>query len=123
MLTEYVGVAILEVDSREIEITGVNVTDMTGRRPVRTMNRTGRITGFARGVGQYDLRVTAVIPTSGGAVDWTNIQGAKLTLTPLAGGRRTTYSDCFATQVGEEYNVDNEARVDVQLTAAVKVIE
>lgn len=123
MLTEFVGVAILEVDTREIEITGVDVTDVTGRRPVRTMNRTGRITGFSRGVGQYDLRVTAVIPTSGGAVDWANIQGAKLTLTPLAGGRRTTYSDCFATQVGETYSVDNEARVDVQLTAAVKVIE
>ena len=123
MLTEFVGVAILEVDGREIEVTGLDVTDQTGRRAARTMNRTGRITGFARTLGQYDLRVTALVPATGTPVDWANIQGAKLSITPLAGGRRTSYSDCFATQVGESYNVDNEARIDLQLTAATKIVE
>ena len=51
-LEEYAGQVILEVDGQEIEVTSFNVSENTGRKPVKTMNRTGRAKGFARGFRQ-----------------------------------------------------------------------
>lgn len=122
-LQEFVGAIVMEVDGREIEIVSVNPSVNTGRRLVRTMNKTGNGAGFSRGVTQYDLRVTAVIPKDGEPIVWEDIEGAKITLAPVAGGKRTSYLDCFTTQVGRQYEVDNEARVDIQMNALRKVEE
>lgn len=122
-LKEFVGSISLEVDGREVEVASVAPRENTGRRPVRTMNKLRTIAGFSRGIKTYDLRTTAVVPKDGTAVDWANIEGAKLTIEPADGGQRTSYLDCFATEVGEEYSVDNEARIDVQLVAVRKVAE
>ncbi|MXC79250.1 phage tail protein, partial [Escherichia coli] len=46
-LHEYIGSIVLEVDSQEIEITGLDVQINTGRKLVKTMNKTGRAKGFA----------------------------------------------------------------------------
>jgi hypothetical protein len=56
-------------------------------------------------------------------VNWSNIEGAKLTIDPGNGGQRVSYLDCFATDVGEEYQAEGEARRDVSLIAVKKVIE
>lgn len=122
-LEEFVGAIVMEVDGREIEIVSINPTVNTGRKLVRTMNKTGNAAGFARGVSTYELRVTAVIPTNGEAVKWENIEGAKITLEPVAGGQRVSYLDCFTTQVGRQYETDNEARIDIQMNALRKVEE
>ncbi|MGC4076288.1 MAG: phage tail protein [Rubrivivax sp.] len=122
-LQEFVGAIVMEVDGREIEVVSVNPTVSTGRRLVRTMNRSGNAAGFSRGVTNYDLRVTAVVPRDGEPLDWENIEGAKITLAPIAGGKRVSYLDCFSTQVGRQYEVDNEARVDIQMNALRKVEE
>lgn len=122
-LTEYVGLATLDVDSREVEIASYSVTDMTGRKPVKTMNRTGRIKGFTRGLGQFEIKATAVIPKGGTPINWANIEGAKLTIEPLGGGKRISYLDCFTTQVGEQYDTENEAKIDISLIAIRKVEE
>lgn len=122
-LKEYVGSISLEVDGREVEIATVSPKTNTGRRPVKTMNRLRTIAGFSRGVTTHDLRVTAVIPIGGSDVDWDNIQGAKLTIDPGNGGKRTSYLDCFSTDVGEEYQAEGEARRDVSLVAVRKVTE
>lgn len=122
-LEEYTGVVILEVDSQEIEIASFNVTEKTGRKAVKTMNRALRVKGFARGITTYELSVTAVIPLVGD-IDWAGIEGAKMTIYPPdPGGKRVSYLDCFSEEVGDKYTVDNEAVRDIKLTAVRKVEE
>lgn len=122
-LREFVGSISLEVDGTEIEVASVSPTESTGRRPVRTMNRLRTIAGFSRGIKTYELRVAAVIPIDGTPVDWGNIEGAKLTLDPISGGKRVSYLDCFSTDVGEEYQEEGEARINITLMAVRKVEE
>lgn len=61
-LEEYVGSIVLEIDSQEIEITDLDVQEVTGRKLVKTMNKTGKAKGFSRGIATYELSVSAVIP-------------------------------------------------------------
>ncbi|WP_375591715.1 phage tail protein [Chitiniphilus eburneus] len=122
-LEEYVGAIVLEVDGQEVEVVDLSITSKTGRKLVKSMNRTGRAKGFAAGVAEIELSATVVVPL-GGDLDWEAIEGAKLTIYPPgAGGRRESYLDCFTTEVGDKYGVDNEARRDLKLNALRKVIE
>jgi len=123
MLQEFAGAASLEVDSAEIEITAISIDTTTGRKAIKTMNRAGRAKGFSRGIVTYALSVTAVIPVSGTAPDWANIEGAKLTVQPVGGDKRVSYLDCFTESVGEKYQVEGEAVIDIKLTALRKVEE
>lgn len=122
-LQEFVGAVVMELDGREIEIVSISPSTSTGRRLVKTMNKTGRAAGFSQGVAEISLAVSAVIPTTGEPVDWENIEGAKITITPVAGGKRQSYLDCFSISVGRQYSVDNEARIDIQMAALRKVEE
>jgi hypothetical protein len=122
-LQEFVGAASLEVDGKEIEVSKIGVKTVTGRRPVKTMNRDLRAKGFSRGIQTFDLSVTAVIPLTGTPVDWENIEGAKLTVQPVGGGQRYSYLDCFSVEVGEQYQDEGEAVIDIQLIALRKVKE
>lgn len=122
-LKEYVGSITLEVDGREIDCASFTPRENTGRRPVKIMNRLRTIAGFSRGIQTFDLRVTAVVPKDGSGVDWSAIEGAKLTVDPGDGGQRISYLDCFATEVGEEFQAEGEARRDVTLVAVRKVYE
>lgn len=116
-LKEYLGAIILEVDGQEIEVESCDVTKKTGRKLVKTMNRTGRPAGFAKGVQEITLKVTVVIPASGD-IDWAAIEGAKIDIYPVTpGGKRTSYLDCGTTEVGEKYTVDGEAKRDLQMFA------
>lgn len=122
-LEEYVGAIILELDGQEVEIESLDVTKKTGRKLVKTMNRTGRPKGFARGVSEIQLKVTVVIPLTGD-LDWSAIEGAKITQYPESpGGKRISYLDCFTTDVGEKYTVDNEAKRDLTMYALRDVTE
>lgn len=122
-LQEYLGSIVMEIDGKEVEVESLDVTFKTGRKLVKTMNRTGRAKGFAKGIGEYDLKVTAVIPVSGD-VDWAAIEGAKITIYPLqSGGTRTSYLDCFTVDVGKKYTVDNEAKQDLSMIALREVKE
>lgn len=122
-LQEYAGAIVLEVDGQEVEVIDVSVTSRTGRKLVKTMNRTGRAKGFARGIAEYELSATVAIPLSGDK-DWEKIEGAKLTIYPNSpGGKRESYVDCFSTEVGDKYTVDSEARRDIKLQALRRVTE
>lgn len=122
-LQEYAGAIVLEVDGKEVEVIDLGVNTRTGRKLVKTMNKTGRAKGFAKGIAEYDLSITVAIPLSGD-LDWEAIEGAKLTIYPLSpGGQRESYLDCFTTEVGEKYSTDNEARRDLKLQALRKVKE
>lgn len=122
-LQEFVGAISMEVDGKEVEIDSLNVKESTGRRPVKTMNRAMRIKGFSRGIVTFDLSVTAVVPLTGTPIDWANIEGAKITVQPVGGGKRYSYLDCFTLELGEKYEVDGEAKIDIQMAALRKVQE
>lgn len=122
-LNEYLGTIVMEVDGQEIEVMSVSPTQRTGRKLVKTMNKTGRAKGFSQGMEEFDLKVQAVIPKDTPR-DWGAIKGAKITLYPVStGGSRTSYLDCFTLQVGENYKVDDTAVVDIDMVALRKVIE
>lgn len=122
-LQEYAGAIVLEVDGREIEVVSVDVKESTGRKLVKTMNRSRRAKGFARGIAEYTLNVTVPVDLDG-KVNWAAIEGAKLSIDPLTpGGKRISYMDCFTLDVGEKYTVDNEAVRDVSMAALRKAEE
>ncbi|WP_118819723.1 phage tail protein [Neisseria lactamica] len=124
MSTEYVGSVILYLGANEVEVTKIDVKDNTGKKPVKTMNRTRHVKGFTRGVGQYDITITAVVPTDGTAVEWAKIDDAKISLVPdVKGARATSYLGFCAQEAGESYTVDNELVIDVTGFATRKVIE
>ncbi|MGL5344851.1 MAG: phage tail protein [Plesiomonas sp.] len=123
MSEEYMGAIVLEVDGQEIEVTSFDVKISTGRKLVKTMNKTGRAKGYCQGIATYDLNVSVVIPESGD-LDWENLVNAKITLYPLNNqDKRTSYIDCFSIDVSEKYSVDNEAQRDLTMAALRKVTE
>jgi len=122
-LEEFEGAIVLEVDGREIDCTSLSVRASSGRRLVRTMNKTGNAAGFTKGVTQFDLTVTAVVPKGGNDVDWDNIVGAKITREPIGGGQRHSYLDCFTTEVAQSFEVDGEARKTINMHALREVKE
>lgn len=122
-LKEYLGAIVMEIDGTEVEVTTLDVKRVTGRKLVKTMNKTGRAKGFCNGIETFDLTVSAVIPLSGD-IDWAGIAGAKISVYPQAsGGTRTSYLDCFTIDVGKKYAVDNEAMQDLTMAALREVIE
>lgn len=122
-IKEYAGAIIMELDGAEVEVVSLSATERTGKKPVKVMNRSGYIGGFARGVKEYELRITVAIPLEGD-IDWSGIEGAKITQEPASpGGKRVSYIECVSTEIGEEYSVDNEARRDISLFAIKKVGE
>lgn len=122
-LQEYQGAIVMEINGQEVEIESLDVSHKTGRKLVKTMNKTGRAKGFAKGIAEYDLKISAVIPLTGD-IDWAGIEGAKITIYPLSvGGKRTSYLDCFTLDVGKKYKVDGEALQDLTMSALREVIE
>lgn len=122
-LKEYLGAIVMEIDGREVEIESLNVAHKTGRKRVKTMNKTGRAPGFAKGVEEIDLQVSAVMPLEGD-IDWAAIQGAKIVIYPVSqGGKREVFYDCFTVDVGDKYTTDNEAMRDLSMVALRKGLE
>lgn len=119
-LEEYVGSIVLEIDSQEIEITDLDVQTVTGRKLVKTMNKTGKAKGYSQGIATYELTVSAVIPETD-EPDWENLVGVKISKYPLnQSDKRTSYLDCASTEVSEKYTVDNEAKIDIKFFALSK---
>ncbi|WP_047396553.1 hypothetical protein [Chitinibacter sp. ZOR0017] len=122
-LEEYVGAIVLEVGTTEVEVIDLSVTVKTGKKIVKTMNRTGKPRGFTKGVQEIDLDISVVIPLSGD-LDWKSIQGAKITVFPVSeGGKRMSYRDCVVTEVGHKYTVENEAHRSLKVVAMDEVEE
>ncbi|EIC13941.1 phage tail protein [Kingella kingae] len=120
----YAGAIIMEVNGRDIEIVSLKPQTTTGRKPVKTMNRQGRVMGYADGVTEHKLSLTAAIPIDGTEIDWDNITRAKITIYPInKEERRVSYLDCFTTETSEQYEADNEAKIDIEMIALHKIWE
>lgn len=123
-LEEYAGAIALEVNGREFECISLNVDTKGRRKLVKTMNRSGRSKGFARTIPEYTLTIEVPISLKSDELDWEEVEDAKITQYPLSkGGERVSYLDCFVIDVGEKYQVDNEAVRSITLGATRKVIE
>lgn len=124
MAEAYAGSIVLEVDGREVEVIKLDAKESTGRKLVKTMNSQGTAQGYAQGIAEYSLSISAAVPLEGGAIDWAGIKDGKLTVYPLnQNDKRTSYLGCFTTEVGQSYTVDNEAVQDIQMQALRKVVE
>lgn len=120
----YTGAIIMEVNGQEVEIISIKPSTTTGRKVVKTMNRRGRARGYADGVTEYKLSLTAAIPLAGNKIDWDNVTNAKITIFPInKEDTRVSYIGCFSSECSEQYEVENEARIDIEMIALDKVIE
>lgn len=121
---KYAGAVIMEVNGREVEIISFKQEVTTGRKVVKTMNKSGKVRGYADGVTEYTMSVSAAIPLDESGIDWDNITNAKITIYPRnADEARISYIGCTSTKCSEEYSVENEARRDIEMFALDKVIE
>ena len=117
-MDEYVGAVILEWDGREIECASVSTDISTGKKIVKTMNRSGRAKGHASGIADFRLSVEVPIPTDGSELDWMKITGAKLTVAPLNdNGQREVYTGCEVETIGSKYAVEGAAMRTLTITA------
>ncbi|MFZ6687505.1 phage tail protein [Undibacterium sp. SXout11W] len=121
-LKEYQGVIVMEIDGQEVDIESLDVNEKLGRKVVKTMNKTGRANGFTKGISDIELKVAAVIPMVGN-IDWASIVGAKITVYPVGGGQRTSYLDCFTTELGSQWKSEGEAKQNLTMVATRKVQE
>jgi len=117
MSDKFVGMIVLEINGSEYEVTSVEPSIKTGRKVVKTMNRSGRPTGTSKGIEEYDLKISVAIPKTG-EPDWRALMDAKITIFPQdGGGKRETYTGCSLIEVGSKYAVDNEATRDLTVVA------
>lgn len=120
----YVGAVVMEINGRTVDIISIKPKTSTGRKVVKTMNPSGKVRGFADGVTEYSLSLTAAIPFDGTEIDWENISKAKITIYPVnKEEKRISYLNCFSTECSSAYEVENEARIDIEMIALDKVIE
>ncbi|HDR1911990.1 phage tail tube protein [Pasteurella multocida] len=122
MAKEFASLGIIEVDGLEIDLTKCDVRVITGRKPVKTINRKARVKGFAKGITEYSLSLIVAVPLNTPEPDWDNVTDAKVTIEE-ENGQRISYRNCFTTEVGTSYSVDNEEMRDIQVVALDKVIE
>lgn len=117
MSDKFVGMIVLEINGTEYEVTSFEPSLKTGRKVVKTMNRSGRATGTAKGIEEHELKVSVAIPKSG-EPDWRALTDAKLTVYPQdGGGKRETWTGCSLIETGSKYQVEGEATRDLTIVA------
>ena len=118
MSEEYVGAVVLEWEGREIECASVSTDISTGKRIIKTMNRSGRAKGHAKGVADFKLSVEVPIATDGSEPDWLAIENATLTIVPIDGvGKRERFLGCEIETVSSKYQVEGGAMRTLSITA------
>ncbi|WP_110972142.1 phage tail protein [Pseudomonas huaxiensis] len=117
MTDKFVGMIVLEINGSEYEVTSVEPSLKTGRKVVKTMNRSGRATGTAKGIEEYELKISVAIPKTG-EPDWRALMDAKLTIFPQdGGGKRESWTGCSLIELGSKYQVEGEATRDLTIAA------
>lgn len=117
MSDSYVGQVVLSINGVDYECKSVEDSLKTGRVPVKTMNRTGRPKGTAKGMEEFELKVSVAIPKAG-EPNWRAMVDAKVTVEPQdGGGQRETWTGVSLVEMGSKYQVEGEATRDLTLTA------
>lgn len=124
MADEFVGAVTLEWDGKEIECASVSTDISTGKKLVKTMNRSGRAKGHAKGIADFKLSVEVPIPTDGSEPDWLEIENAKLTIVPIDGvGKREVFTGCEIETVSSKYAVEGAAMRTLTITALDRKVQ
>lgn len=117
MSDTYVGQIVMELNGTDYEVTSLEPTLKTGRTIVKTMNRTGKPLGTAKGMEEHDLRISVAIPKTG-EPNWRALIDAKITIYPQeGGGKRETWTGCSLVEMGSKYQVEGEATRDLTVSA------
>lgn len=123
-MEEYVGSVVLEWDGKEIECTSVTTDIATGKRLVKTMNRSMRAKGHAQGIPDFKLSVEVPVPTDGSEPDWLAIVNAKLTVAPVDDvGPHEVFTGCEVESISSRYVVDGAAMRTLQITALDRKVQ
>lgn len=117
MSDSYVGMIVLSINGVDYECKSLEDTLKTGRTVVKTMNRSGRPKGSAKGIEEYELKVSVAIPKTG-EPNWRAMVDAKITIEPQdGGGQRESWTGVSLTEMGSKYQLEGEATRDLTLTA------
>jgi hypothetical protein len=116
MAEELVGAIVLVVNGDDVDCASVNVSNAAGRKLVSTMNRSGRANKSAKTTKSTTLSVEVYVPEEGD-LDWASISDATLTVESFDGQKRTTYTGCGVTTVGEKYTDGSEAMRSLEIFA------
>lgn len=121
MALEYDGEVVVEINGKEVDVVSFGDTVNTGRKPVKTMNRTGRAKGSVKGIESIEMQITAPAPAIG-AFDWRKMKDAQIVIYPVGSNtKRTTYIDCNVSNIGSKYQLEGEAVHDISLYCLRKV--
>lgn len=117
MAEEAVGIIVLSVDGQDYDCASCTPKIDTGKKPIKTMNRTGKVRYKASGIKTYTLDVSVVIPDGKDTVDWGTIEDARISVESQSGNYRKTYIDCTTQTVSDAYSVEGETRRDLTMFA------
>ncbi|OAN31149.1 hypothetical protein [Pseudomonas oryzihabitans] len=117
MSDNYVGQIVLSFNGVDYECKSIEDTLKTGRTVVKTMNRSGKPKGSAKGMEEYDLKITVPIPKTG-EPNWRAMVDAKITTEPQdGGGQRETWTGVSLVEMSSKYQLEGEATRDLTLIA------
>ena len=117
MADNYVGQIVLEINGTDYEVTSVEPSLKTGRKVVKTMNRSGRPAGTAKGIEEHELKIS-VVAASFKKTEWRALMDAKLTIYAQdGGGKRETWTGCSLIELGSKYQLEGEATRDLTIAA------
>lgn len=119
---DVVGTIVLYVDGQEFDCISFSPKIEAGRKPVPTMNKTGRVRKTTKTIKSISLSVEVVIPETGD-IDWGSVDDALLVIESLDGTKRTSYQDCGVTSYSESYKLDGEAVRSLEMYALDMVEE
>lgn len=121
MALEYDGEVAVEINGKEVDVISFDDTVNTGRKPVKTMNRTGRAKGSVNGIETIDMKITAPAPATG-EYDWRTMKDALIVIYPVGNpSKRTSFIDSNVSSVGSRYQLEGEMVRDVSLYCLRKV--
>ncbi len=126
-MVQYAGMAVLEVDGVEFEITDLNVTKQTGRKLVKTMNSGRSCTWLLlKALRPGSCQVTAALPIDGSEIDWAGIsvmRKSRYIRLIKKISVRLTFLVALLPKYARNTRVDNEAVIDIQMNALKEVKE
>lgn len=118
---EYDGEVVVEINGKEVDCISFDDTDNIGRKPVKTMNRTGRAKGSVNGIEMHDMKITAPAPATG-EYSWRTMKDAQIVIYPVGNPtKRTTFIDSNVASIGSRYQIEGEMVRDISLYALRKV--
>jgi hypothetical protein len=121
MSIDYDGEVVVEINGKEVDVVSFDDTVNTGRKPVKTMNRTGRSKGSVTGIETFEMKITAPSPVTG-EFNWRTMKDAQIVIYPVGNpSKRTTYIDSNVSVVGSKYQLEGEAVRDISLYCLRKV--